>query len=270
VYKLVLPYATYAMAEVADTVQDQPDRYEALMSQASALDPARYYNLGDYFKARQMEDKTARYYEKGNELCSDSVNASYHASWLVKYYLKKGERQKAQSVADEAGEVYSSVGLEAKAEFFEATGKYAEAFEWYAKEEERYDDSSSLISFCVRYKAKTGDTRFDAALNSRVLKLFPKGIEKVSLKDLQSAPADGVLINDENDLVTKAGMKTGDIIVAVNGIRVHDFAQYGYGREIGMTPEITLIVWQGHQYRETKASPPDHRFGVDMGDYPAK
>ena len=270
VYKLVLPYATYAMAAVAGTIQDQPDRYEELMSRAAAPDPARYYNLGNYFQARQMEDKAAKYFEKGNELCSDSVSASYHASWLIKYYLKKGETQKAQSVADEAGEVYSAVGLDAKAEFLETMGKYAEAFEWYAKEEERYDDSGPLMNFCLRYKAKTGDTRFDAELKSRVLKLFPKGIEKVGLKDFQSAPADGVLVKEENDLVSKAGMKTGNIIVAVNGIRVHNFAQYGYGRETGTTPEMILIVWEGNQYREIKASPPNHRFGVDMGDYPAK
>jgi tetratricopeptide (TPR) repeat protein len=270
VYKLVLPYATYAMAAVADTVQDQPDRYEELMSRAAALDPARYYNLGDYFRARQMEDKAAKYFEKGNDLCSDSVKASYYASWLVKYYLKKGETQKAQSIADKAGGVYSAVGLEAKAEFFEATGKYDEAFEWYAKEEKRYDKPDPLISFCIRYKAKAGDTRFDAELNSRVLKLFPKGIEKVDLKDFQSAPADGVLLQKENDLVSKARMKTGDIIVAVNGIRVHNLPQYLQGRETSMAPEMTLIVWQGNQYREIKASPPNHRFGVDMGDYPAK
>jgi hypothetical protein len=36
-YKSVLPYATYAMDAVADTIQDQPDRYEALMAQASGI-----------------------------------------------------------------------------------------------------------------------------------------------------------------------------------------------------------------------------------------
>ncbi|MGO8839236.1 MAG: hypothetical protein ACLQAH_19150 [Limisphaerales bacterium] len=269
VYKLVLPYATYAMTAVADTIQDQPDRYEELMSRAAELDPARYYNLGEYFQARQMDDKTAKYYEKGNELCSDSVNASYHASWLIKYYLKQGEMQKAQSVADAAGEVYSAAGLEAKAEFFEAMGKYAEAFEWYAKDEERYEDSSSLIGFCVRYKAKIGDTRFDAALKSRLVKLFPKGIEKVSLKDFQSAPADGLVFREENDLVTKAGMKTGDVVVAVNGTRTHNSDQYNYARDTGATNGMTLIVWQGNQYREIRASPPGNRFGVHLDDYTA-
>jgi len=267
VYKRVLPFATYAMAAVAETAHEQPDRYETLMSQAAAQDPARYYNLGDYMQARQMDDKAAMYYEKGNQLCSDRVSASYCAGWLSRYYLRKGETEKAREVTDAAGKVYSAVGLEAKAEFLEATGKYTDAFDWYAKEEERYNDSGPLISFCSRYKAKTGDSRFDADLESRALKLFPKGMEKVSLKDFQSAPADGTLVRGESEQLNNAGIKTGDIIVAVNGIHVHNFAQYCCSRESGITPEITLIVWEGNQYREIKASPPNHRFGGDMGDY---
>jgi tetratricopeptide (TPR) repeat protein len=270
VYKLVLPYATYAMAAVADAVKDQPGAYEALMSKAAVIEPARYFYLGSYFQERHMDDKAAGYFEKGNDLTSNSVGASHHAPWLVKYYLDKGEIQKAQRVADEAGEVYSSPGLEAKAEFLEATGKYAEAFEWYAKIEERYEKSGPLIEFCGRYKAKTGDTRFDAELKNRTAKLFPKGLEKVSLKDFQSTPTDGVLVREENDLLRKAGMKLADVIVAVNGLRVHNFPQYNYGRSADMTSEMTLIIWQANQYREVVANPPDHRFGVKMGDYRQK
>jgi len=270
VYKRVLPYSIHAMAALAETVREQPDRYEALMSQAAALDPARYFKMGDYFQEKQMEDKAAMYYEKGDKLCSDRVSASGHAGWLAQYYMKKGETEKAREVTDAAGEVYSSAGLEAKAGFLEATGRYADAFDWYAKEEERYNDSGPLISFCTRYKAKTGDTRFDGELKSRMLNLFPNNIEKASLKDFESAPADGVLIRAETDLLRNAGMKTGDVIVAVNGIRVHKFTQYCYGCDTHIEAEMALIVWQGDRYREIKASPPNHRFGVEMGDYARK
>jgi len=269
-YKSVLPYATYAMEAVADTIQDQPDRYEALMAQASAPDPARYYILGDYFQDRQMDDKAAKYYEKGVQQCLDRVSAASKANWLVQYYLEHGETNKARALADEAGEVYSADGLEAKSGFCETAGRYDEAFQWLVKEEERYDDSRPVISFCVRYQAKTGDHRFAAALKSRLPKLFPKGLENVSMQDFHSAPGDGVLVRTENDRVQNAGMKAGNVIVAVNGIRVHNFDQYSCGRQMGNTLEMPLIVWQGDQYRELKASPPDHRFGNDMGDYVAK
>jgi tetratricopeptide (TPR) repeat protein len=266
-YQAVLPYATYAMVRQAEIVADQPARYERLMSQAAGLDPARYFNLGDYFKERQQDDKAAGYFEKGNELDPDSVRASYYASWLIKYYLKKGDVGKAQSVADTAGEVYSSVGLGAKAEFFEATGKYNEAFEWYSKIEERYDDAGPVESFCMRYKTKTGDTRFDSYLQQRAAKLFPQGTEHVSLASFVDPPADGVLIAEQNDLVRAAGLKTGDVIVAVYGIRVHNFPQYSNARESTSEPELDLIVWQGNHYREIKLNLPGHRFGVEFASY---
>ncbi|MEI8037681.1 MAG: hypothetical protein WCJ14_04760 [Verrucomicrobiota bacterium] len=105
-------------------------------------------------------------------------------------------------------------------------------------------------------------------MQKRIHQLFPKGIEKVALKDFQGQPADGVSINQENDLLKSAGMHTGDIIVAVCGVRVHTFKQYTYGRKLKNTPELDLIVWHGGAYHECTASPPDHLFGLRFGDYP--
>ena len=79
-----------------------------------------------------------------------------------------------------------------------------------------------------------------------------------------------MLIEEENDLVQAAGLKRGDVIVAVYGVRVHDFQQYSYGRELQKTPELDLIVWQDGAYHELKPSPPNHRFGANFGDYVAK
>ncbi len=157
----------------------------------------------------------------------------------------------------------------AKAEFLEAVGDYAGAFEYFSKIEERYDGQKLVASFCARYKRITGDTRFDAEAQKRAGGLFPNGMEMVALKDFQTAPTDGVLIRQHNDLITNAGLAEGNVIVAVYGIRVHNFAQYCCGRETSAQPELDLIVWQRNHYSEIKAAPPNHRFGVDFGDYPA-
>lgn len=192
------------------------------------------------------------------------------AGWLVQYYLKKGQINSARHLADLVGEVYSYTGLATKAQFLEDTGDYTGAFEWFLKILERYDDMGPVVAFCNRYKAKTGDAHFDEELQKRMGNLFPNGIEKVTIDDFRSAPTDGVLINGENDLVRAAGLKQGDVLVALDGIRVHSFAQYSYEREMNAAPEMDLIVWQGTGYHEIKASPPGHRFGVDFGDYVAK
>ena len=266
-YDAVLPYSVTALQAVANSVSNQPDQYVKWMLQAAELNPACYYNLADYAWYHTNDDQAALYVDKACDANPDSVSVANHAEWRVRYYLKKGQTDKARAIADFAGEVYSSRGLAAKAVFMETTSNYDGALEWFAKIEERYDNSNPLIEFCQRYKKLTGDTRFDAELQKRIPKLFPKGMEKVSLGDFHDEPNDGVLIQGKSDLLRAAGLKPGNVIVAIDGVRVHTFEQYCYVRESQDTPELDLIVWQGTAYHEIKSSPPNHRFGVEFGDY---
>jgi hypothetical protein len=266
-YSNVLPYSLFAMRTVAWTVEDKPDQYEKLMVQAAKLDPSCYYDLARYFQNRHDDDQAAQDYDLACAADQDSVRVSNFATWRVRYYLKHGQTDKARQIADFAGEVYSAGGLQAEALFFEMTSNYDEAFNWYAKNEERYNNAVPLLNFCLWYQALTGDHRFAPEVQKRMGKLFPKGIEEVSLNDFHGPPTDGVLIRQENKLLTAAGLKKGDVIVAVYGIRVHNMVQYAYGRVQKTTPELILIVWQGSGYREFKPSPPNHLFGLDFGDY---
>jgi len=269
-YGAMLPYSVTALRTVAGTVYGQPDRYEKLMLQAAELNPANYYDIGDYFLNRTNEDKAALYIDKACDTDPDSVRVANHAVWRVRYYLKKGQTDKAREIADFGGEVYSYVGLEAKAIFFETTSNFDEAVDWYAQIDERYKEPLPLLDFCARYQSRTGDRRFEAEAQKHLRELFPKGIEKVVLNDFHGAPADGVWVKEENDLLKSAGMSKGDVIVAVYGVRVHNFEQYHYGRDLRNTPELDLIVWHGGAYHEFKSSPPNHLFGLDFGDYPPR
>src|SRR5208283_5266652 len=171
--------------------------------------------LGDYALRQTNEDQAAQYFDKAAETDLDSVRVANNAEWRVRYYLKKGQTAKAREIADFASEVYSCSGLKAKALFFELTTNYNDAFAWYAKNEERYDDSSALVEFCLRYKKMTGDTRFDSEVQKRRDKLFQHGMERASLNDFHGPPTDGVVLQGESDLMTAAGIKNGDVIVAV-------------------------------------------------------
>ena len=268
VYEPVLPYSCFGLEKIASTALNEPARYEELLAKAATLNPSDYFKLGDYFVGRKEEVLAAKYYEMGNESDPDSVRASNHACWLVDYYLKIGETNKARFRADEAAGTYSFAGLCAKAQFLEAVGDYEGALEFYSRMEERYDDQKLVASFCVRYKTKTGDTRFDKELQKRTAGIFPHGFQKAAMTNLQGAPTNGVLIRAENDLLRNAGLAAGDVIVAVYGIRVETFAQYSYARETSPNPELDLIVWKRNHFVEIKTSPPNHRFGVEFGDYP--
>jgi len=265
-FQPTLEYDHYSMVRVANTLRDQPDRYEQLMLKSAAMNPSDYFLLGSFFE-NVNPDKAATYLEKGTATDPDAVRASYYSEWLVNYYLKHGRTNDARTAADFGGEVYSGAGLRAKAVFLEAIHDYDGAFEWYHNIEERYNEPGALIDFCIRYKAETGDIRFEPELQKRMRILFPRGIENVSLRDFTKAPTDGVVIMEDNDALRSAGLKSGDVIVAVNGIRVYDFPQYTYGRDIRSDPELDLIVWQGNDYHEIKASPPQHKFGADFRTY---
>jgi hypothetical protein len=266
----LLPYSVYALRTVANSVYDRPEEYEKLMLQAAELTPACYYDLADYAVDHTNDDRAALYLDKACAADPDSVCVASHAIWRVRYYLRKGQTDRAREIADFGGEVYSHRGLQAKAIFFETTSNYDDAFEWYARIDERYQDPSPLLLFCARYQARTGDKRFEAQSQTQLRRLFPKGIENVTPKDFSGPPADGVWIKEENDLLKSAGMQKGDIIVAVYGLRVHNFKQYAYCRELKDTPEMAFIVWHGGAYHEFTASPPGHLFGLDFGDYPPR
>jgi len=269
-YHEILSYSPRALRAVARSVYSDSTKYVELMTQAAEMDPRNYYDLADYewqLNSKLNEDKAAEYDQKAYDLDPDRVGAAHRAEWLVRYWLKHGQKAKAVSIAKEAGEVYSFDGLVAQAVFYEETGNYNTAFEWFAKIEERYESSTPLLNFCLRYKAKTGDTRFEPEVKKRVNKIFPKGMEKVSIADFKEPPTDGVVFQENSALLQSAGLKMGDVIVSVYGVRVHDTVQYTYARDLKSTPEMELIVWQGDAYREIHASPPNHLFGVGIGSY---
>jgi len=137
-YRSVLPFATYAKAQVAESITNEPEQYERLMNSAAEQDPQFFAQLGDYFRDRKNDDKAAKYYEKGIQNNPDTVATSYFAGWLAPYYLRKGDTNRAQQVVDAAAETYSEAGLEAKVNFLSAIGKNDEADVWRKKIKERY------------------------------------------------------------------------------------------------------------------------------------
>ena len=267
----LLQFNSHVMNELAARkLTHDPVAYEAMVKQAATLDPDYYFSLGEFFVNRKDDAKTILYLQNGTDLSSDAVTASAYAGPLIKAYLRAGATNQAAKIADFAAEVYSYDGLIAKADFLEAMGRYSEALNYYKMIEERYSQFGATISFCQRYKAKTGKTDFDVIMKRRLLEIFPGGLENVMLNSFKQPPTDGVRVSQVNSETEKVGLNACDIIVAVQGIHVHNFDQYCYARETKNTPELTLIIWQNNHYREVVATPPNHRFGVSMGTFAAK
>ncbi len=263
----LLEYSATQNFRLAQKALNDAVEYETVMNRYAEMNPNGYFDLGRYFANRKQFEKAAAYYEQGTDLATDEVTMSNNCGWLVRYYHSQGNLAKATALADRAAEVYSSAGLRTKAELMELEKNYDEALEYYRRMEERYKQSGPLVGFCVRYKATTADSRFDPLVAARLKTLFPRGLEEVGLQDFQSAPPqEGVSIAEENELIKNAGLKQGDIIVALDGLRVYDMTQYLYVRELTNAP-LRLIVWSGAAYVEKESHPPNRRFGVPFNDF---
>lgn len=267
IYGPLLAFSMPELYKATARLTDDPVRYEQLMSSYAEKNAAGFFTLGRYFVNRSDEARAASYYEKGINAVGDPISMSNNSEWLVFYYLRNGRTNEAEALADRAAQVYSSSGLRTKAALLETQAKYPEAFEYYQKIEERYNSPGELVGFCVRYKALTDDTRYDAVVKKHLRVLFPRGLEKVALKDFTEPPTKGVVFAKDNNLLITAGLKRGDIIVALDGLRVDDMTQYQYVRDLTNAPALTLIIWNGDAYTQVSASPPRRRFGSSLKNY---
>lgn len=266
-YRPRLEYSSGFLVRVALRTLDRPDRYEEYLGKAAAIHPQFFLDLGDYFAERGPEAKAAAYYERGNALYMDEVAVANRSGWLVDYYFRNQRLKEAEKLADRAAETYSARGLRVKGNLLFAQGKYAESFDLAVRIEERYNSPGEVLEWCIRHQEKTGSSQYDGEVKKRFKTLFPRGLEQVTLADFRGRPQQGVSFDQDNDLLRASGLKKWNIVVALNGIRTYDTLQYEYVRAQIKEPAMRLIIWDGKQYLEKVASPPNHRFGVPISSY---
>jgi tetratricopeptide (TPR) repeat protein len=273
-YGRLLEYDTRAMKElVKDTDSegleplDGPPLVLDVRQRLCALAADECIPLGNYFLSRGADEEAAAAFQKAFDEGENRVWVSNSCNWLVHHYLDHGEREKAERIAQEAAEVYSSGGLETWASVLERLGRLDEAESYYKKSAERYDSPAGLASFYRRQALEGGEKRYEAAFQKAIAKPFPNGLEKVDQQKLPRPPQDGVLIDGRSVLTRRYGIEKGDIIVGVDGWRVRDWQQYQIVRDFTRAPRIDLEVWHAGAYREVIAELPLRRFQVSMSAY---
>jgi len=240
-YGPLTEYDLEAMKSLAAARHKDPTAYRALYEKIAALVPREYLSLGDYLVDQDRDDEAAAAYEKAIEKARDRVSVSVHVRWLVGYYLDRSRVDRAREVAQMAADVYSAAGLQAMAYFQERTGHYTEAEDWFQKNVVRYGSSAqaALDEFYIRYEHRIGDGRFGGRSAAALAKVFPGGLERVSLAELTGPPP----AEDEARL-------DGDVAVALNGYRVHTHQQSRVVWTFDDRPEWTMIVWRQGRYVE--------------------
>ncbi len=269
-YGPVLDFDSNVIAAIADAYKTEPERYAQWMGRAAHIDPLWNYPLAEFYVAAGRDADAARAYEKIVFSDPDAVRMSIHCGWLVKYYERNGSHAEATSLARNAAEVYSSSGLQSLASLLEMRGDFAGAIEYYRKVYERYNSPGSLVACLLRYQRATGRSVEDPVLRRLVLRILPKGLEKINDEKLERPPRLGVVLQQESPETRKAGLKRTDVIVGGRGYKVYGSASYEAVRDMDPNTPFVLHVWRNGDYRRINAAPPDNRFGVGLNDYVAK
>ena len=265
VYGPELDYTTSPMITIAKASMANPAVYVEWMNKAAMQTPRIYYRLGDYFVTQGRTEEAAQAYTDGMARSPDPLELAAAARWMVNYLEDHHETEKATALADRAAEVYSQPGLEAKAALLERRKQYDDAFKIHQAIAERYGDPEEILPFLARMQQAAPNSKYRALLTEAIA---GSRFEKIELQKLSGAPTVGVVPSTENDEMRKAGLRQTDIIVGVQGYRTPTATRYTIVRELG-DPQLTLIIWRDHAYRELKAAPPNRRFGVDFLDYRA-
>lgn len=265
-FESVAGYDTWSMQVVANAWKADPDRYEAAFLPICRFSPDLYIQLGDYLVEQHRPEAAARAYQNAVDHAPDRIYVSNSVRWLVDYYYEQNRRKEAFAVAEMAAEVYSHQGLETMAILLERDGQLSQAETYFRKIGERYDNWGSAVLFYGRHR--NGNAEFGSAFDRLIVKIFPVGQEAVDLATMSAAPTEGIVLRGTNRVISEAGLKQGDVIVAINGVRVQNKKQYFYLMDGAKSPEVQLGVWSAQKYRSFAVNLPERRLGVTIADLP--
>jgi hypothetical protein len=243
-------YDLSAMKRIAEAFMWDPKKYAQKFTAVCSFDPNEYVTLGNYLAAHQDEAGAVRAFQNAFDHATDRIHVSNTMDWLVNYYFEHDKKEEAYKIASEGAGVYSQAGLVVFADLLDRMGQVDNAELYFKNAYERYPESSKddLFDFYARHRGKSPAY---AAEEAKLLALiFPKGVQHVTLSDFQGQPNEGIILNASSPRTDKAGLKVSDVIVAVNGWRVHNWYEYYAARAPSTNPNVKFIVWRAGNYLE--------------------
>jgi hypothetical protein len=237
----------FALRIASAIKKEDPDAYPAAMGPVVAMGPERLLDLADYYVDHARLDAARDAYERWFTAGRDEVAIANRAEWMVRDYFDRHEYAKANALANRAARTYSARGLLAQARLYDWSGNPREAERYYRLEYERYDDPDDLYGFLLRQHRKGME------VDALKWKVFPGGIVPVVMPSLQDPPTTGIEVTSVGKLGERLGMRVGDIVVAVDGMRVQNLAQYYAVKTASLDPVMRVIVWRDLKYVEVTA-----------------
>ena len=197
----------------------------------------------------------------------DAVTMSNSTRWLVKYYERNRQLDRALDLAERSAAVGSGTGLATLARLYERRGRIFEAQLLYEQIAGRYaDNSAELMGFYYRQAVTGGKPSYQEDWNAALKRLFPNGLQPLPAT-MPAQPARGVFVNKDSYYSRQLRLQAGDIIVGLDGWRVESLAQYSAimaFAEDGVKHKIS--AWRGVLFTIEA----DEHLGMELATYPLK
>jgi hypothetical protein len=193
---------------------------------------------------------------------------SNKVEWLVRYYQGSGRPAAARRVAELAADVGSAAGFRALGGFHERRGDAERAEELYRDIYKRYDSGVDLLAFHLRRAEATGRTLGGLEYVTLIQRYFD-GDTQPAPGSPTGAPARGLRVVRTSWWNHKAGLRQGDLVVAVDGIQVWTRDQYGVLYEKSFDAPLRFTLWRGKEYIDVEAPFRKYYYGVALQAYAA-
>jgi hypothetical protein len=265
----VLDYDVQALRWLTAFQQDDsPEGRLATQRKLCELDAEECLSLGVILAARREDADAVAAFTKGVAGAEDELTVSSSIGWFVDWELDHGRAAHAEELALRAASTWAYNGLATLGRFLERKGRFTEAEKTYRALAERYDAPNVVDAYYIRRSKRAPDARLAGQVEAATKKLFPEGLTTTSLSELQLlTPGElqdrrvGVLMTRLSDEDRHFGLENSDTILAIDGLRVHSYAQYECIRSFTDAEPMRVVVWRGGKFIELSSSYRRPRFG---------
>ncbi len=218
-----------------------------------------------------MEDEAgaAREYERAfadPEL--DAIARANSSDWLVMYYYRAKQIDKAVALAEQAVDTGSGGGYVTHGRLSERLGRLDQAEEDFFRNVQRYNSKAGLLGFYYRRVEIDKNDAYAAKWEKWRAEVFPNGLQPEPTS-ITGTPQTGVFVYKDSPYSRKYGIRTGDIIVGLDGWRVDSLEQYYAINSFKDDAEMKITLWRG-QLVTIDAKSPTRLLGTELQTHPLK
>jgi tetratricopeptide (TPR) repeat protein len=254
--------------EASDRLEDSSPLRE-IMCEADAND---CFGLGWVLVRTGRTEEAVAVFERAVREAPDRIHVCNNCWWLVNYYFDQGRQDEALELAEMVADVYCSVGLTTLAGLLERMEQFDEAETWYERNQERYDSdalaSYPLLGFYYRMARVLDQEEYEDKLQRAMQPIFTSGLEALPRTPDAEPPQGGLLLDGDSPRLQAAGLRGADVIVGLDGYRVHSMEQYDAIRWFRpRVNDMKLRVWRQTRYMDLEVESFNRYFDVRARTY---